>query len=1255
MFEFSYMKVYLSILLFVVCVAQSIAQSFETLRPENFPIGEVLPTYSAQLKLAEGQTQENTQVVVEYPEYSKLTNKEIKKLKEKGINLSERLDVHTAFGYERKRSIVEVSFAPFVIKDGSWVRLTSVRVSARPKANVYSNIPKSSPKRYTDNSVLASGKWVKIAVSQEGIYQLTSSLIKQWGFSDINRIKVYGYGGLPQIKKIYDGTTTPIDDLNEVATFRNEDKMLFYANGVVRRTWNNAGKRWKHETNTYSTLSYYFVTEGDNPLLLNEDVATSANSIVSEVPFHVLYDEDGYAWYEGGKQFYDAYNFATGNAKTYTLKTPDAVEGSAALELSFSASNKLSSTEVMVTCGEKSLGRFNIRYCRDHEYAIDKRLNYTLNNLGETTPIKFTTTQGRDARLNYLSLTYTRKLTANGVPYTFVPTPVSSNPLKLQIAAATNATQVWHIDENTGAVTRCSSQLADGTLTAIATNGKHRYVVVNTDMNYSAPTLVGNVENQDLHAQKAVHMVIIVPESGKFDTEAQRLAEAHRLYSNLNVEVVRQDKIFNEFGSGTPDVTAIRRYMKMLYDKAESEADMPRYLLLFGDGTYDNRMVTAEWKSRSAKDYLLVYEENDNYDSQSENVLGDIVSYPSDDYFGLLDDGEGNSLKTEKIDLGVGRFVCNNTTNAKTLVDKSIAYIQNQNAGSWKNRIVMIGDAPRASDVGDKNAHMADAERTALKITSASDGQLNVRRIYPDYYEQVMTATGYRFPKATEMLTEEIKRGALMFNYSGHGSPAQISHSYILESSDWENITSKALPLWVLASCEILPYDQATSDFGRLALFAPQGGAVAFMCASRAVYATENNALNIAFCEALVKSNADGSYNTFGDAMRIAKNQLISTGQDRSINKLKYIIAGDPALRLMLPTQRIHVDSINGTPLVAGENRELKAGSIATFDGYIENESDFNGILTATLYDKIEDLTCRNSGDLADEPFTFSERTKIVFTGSDSVKNGRFKIFVPIPRDISYSTESGRLSLYAVNHDGKKEANGFTENFHLNGTEEGTNSDTIGPKIFLYLNEADFPNGGLTNSHPLFVARLSDESGINATGTSLGHDLELIVDGKTNNLVVLNEYFAYDFGSYQEGMVSYQLENLEPGRHSLSLRAWDHNNNSSIATLDFVVGNATQQSKKLYSTINPARTFTQFVANIDEQHIGGTITFEVYTTTGQKVWEQQQAVSATYATERWNLTTASGTPLPKGLYIFRARISSEQGEEELDGERLIII
>lgn len=1254
------MKLLSSIFLFILCafIPSAQAQDYTDLQPKDYPVGDELPVYSTQIRFAKGNTQDNTEIILEYPECTKLNNKEINILKNRGFDIPEKPILNVTYGIERKICVADVSFIPLIKKGEDYYRLTSFRLVTTQKkyarSNNYTNSTNTSTSRYASNSVLASGKWVKIAVSKEGIYQITPALAQQWGFSNFNNIKVYGYGGLPQSKKLY-STTSIIDDLNEVATYRTNDKILFFAEGLVRRTWNNSAKRWKHENNTFAKQSYYFITEGETPQQLEQESQNTPETIVTEVPHLALYDEDSYAWYEGGRQFYDAYNFATGNTKTYTLNTPEATSNSASLEISFSASNALSNTNVKVMIGEQSLGSFNIRYCRSHESAIDKRQTYSLSNLTDVTPIKFTTTEGRDARLNYLSLTYSRRLTAKSSPYSFVPTPTSSTPVNLLIAQASPSTQVWRISETTGEISCCSALLSGENLTAVAQNGKDRYIIVNTDHSYESPTYVSDVNNQNLHADYGVHMVIIVPESGKFDEEATRLAEAHRLYNNLNVKIVHQHLIFNEFSSGTPDATAIRRYLKMLYDKAESESDMPRYLLMFGDGAYDNRMITSDWKSFSPKDYLLTYQENDNYDNSSESVMGDIVSYPTDDYFCLLDDGEGGNVKTEKIDLGVGRFVCSTVEDAKVLVDKSINYMRNQRTGSWKNRIVMIGDAPRSTDVGDKNAHMEDAERTAATILKESNNKFNIRRVYPDYYERQMTATGYRFPKATEVLTEEIKRGALIFNYSGHGSPAQISHSFIFEATDWDKVKSDALPLWVLASCEILPYDRSIKDFGRMALFAPNGGAVAVMCASRAVYATENNVLNIAFCEALVKRNDDGSYNTLGDAMRIAKNKLITTAQDRSINKLKYIIAGDPALRIMQPTLNVTIDKINNISVEDSKNIQLKAGSVATIEGYIDNEPNFSGVLTATLYDKIETLTCRNSGNVAESAFTYSERTKVVFSGSDSIRNGRFKIFIPIPLDISYSTESARLSLYAVNQDGGKEANGIFENFHLNGTEPGLSEDKMGPKIFLYLNDAEFPNGGITNQSPLLVAKLSDDSGINATGTSLGHDLELILDGETNHLIVLNNYFSYDFGTYKEGTVSYQLSNLSPGRHTLSLRAWDHNNNSTTSTLNFVVGASSITSKALYASINPARTFTQFVANIPEAHIGGTITLEVYTTTGQKVWTNTSTIDATYSTQRWNLTSSSGLPLPKGIYIFRSIISSPQGEEEIDGERLIII
>ncbi len=1225
-----------------------LAQTFQTLSPTDYPVGEVLPLYTQQFNLGEGVTQNDVQIIVEYPEFEALTKAEKKLLAKYGHTLTTNIVPQTSYGVERKCGVLEVGVAPFVIKDNIPCRIKSLRLRIEPKKQVLQTAleGQSVTDRYVQNSVLAEGKWIKIKVEKEGIYQLTESLIKSWGFSDLSKVKVYGHGGRIQQQLLnYDGDNAPIDDLKEVAAFRDDNKLLFFAEGTVRFTWSKTKNNWEHANNHYAVASYYFLTEGENPITMPTLTDEVGGETISVVNHPVVYDEDSYAWYEGGRQFYDSYNFANGNSKTYTLATPSATSGTATLNVSFSASSMTSSTMLEITCNENTVKQ-SIRACGANESAVDVKRTITLKDISDKTPVKFITTAQRNARLNYIQISYPRTLSAADAPFAFTPSPNSSMPLTLQVSNATSATQVWRINNSTNEITNVSGQLNTNNLSIPISHPQSRYVIVNTDKTYPAPSLVGSVENQNLHADANIDMIIVVPESGIFDEQAQRLANAHLKHTGLNSKIVHQHQIFNEFGSGTPDATAIRRYVKMLYDKATSSDEMPKFLLFFGDCYFDNRMITEQSKKYSTKNYLLSYEDNDNYASAQITSVGDLLSYPTDDYFGLLDDGEGNSVKTEKVDIAIGRFVCSSVEHATTLVDKSIAYLENKHADNWKNQIVCIGDAK------DKNAHMEDSERVIEGIVE-SNNIFNIKRIYPDLYTREITSVGYRYPKAKALLTESIKKGALIFNYSGHGSPAQISHAFIFEAKDWAGVQSKALPLWILASCEILPYDQNTSDFAREALFHKNGGAVAFMCASRAVYASENNHLNTAYCDYLLQPNADGSYNTMGEALRLAKNKLITLGKDRSINKLKYILAGDPALPLLFPKTKVKLDSINGKKVTESSKIQLKAGSIARFSGSIHE--GFNGVITATLYDKIDNLVCKNNDKSADAPFTYSERTKIVFEGSDSIKGGKFTFNIPIPKDISYSTESGRIAFYAVNEEHTEEAHGYNENFYLNGTTTSSEvPDSLGPKTFIYLNDPEFPNGGTTSSNPLFIAILNDSAGINATGISVGHDIELQLDNDPNKIIVLNDYFKYDFGSYQQGKVEYQLEGLSPGRHTLSFRVWDLNNNSTTQLLSFNVGNFDANTRQLYATHNPARTSTQFVAIIDEEHVGGTAMFEVYSLLGQRLWSATKQATSTIVTQRWDLTTSEGTPLQKGLYLYRVVINSSAGEDARDAKRIII-
>lgn len=1230
------------------------AQHFTELNVEDFPLRQDLPIFTQHHKLGMNENEDNYDVRIEFPEFTPLTHQEQKILKTLNIQLPEQISYSVAYGIERKQLVADVSVLPFLYHQGKPVRLSSFLIKFHKKAS-HSETNRTKGRgeqnsRYANNSVLATGKWVKIKVKQEGIYELDQQLIQSWGFKDIKNIKIYGYGGLIQPQIIsYDGNTAPIDDLSQLNAYRSENKILFFAEGTTRYTWQANRKRWEHEKNPYSNASYYFITESEGPATMPVLEAHGEGEITSSISYPIVYDEDAYAWYEGGRQFHDAYDFANGNSKTFTLPTPSANSEPATVFYAFSASNKTASTQVEVVYENNLIDRFSIRKTNENESAIEVKKTNTINKIQPETQIKFQTTKGHHARLNYILVAYQRELSAADAPFSFVVSPTHNAPATLKISNANKDTQLWHISPKNNTISQVASNLEGTDLYANIENPKDRYVIVNTNQKYPKPELAEYVDNQNLHADHNFDMIIVTPASGIFDEQAKRLAEAHQNRSlPLKVKIVKQNHIFNEFSSGTPDATAIRRYVKMLYDKATSAKEMPQYLLLFGDCSFDNRMITEHWKNKSTADYLLSYEDNDNYATSQTTSIGDLMSYPSDDYFGLLDDGEGASLKTEKVDVAIGRFVCNTVQNATILVDKTINYLENKNAGNWKNKVVIIGDSK------DKNMHMEDAEKIASATEKWSENHINLKRIYPDLYDIQTTGVGYRFPKANEILKEEIKKGALIFNYSGHGSPAQISHAFILETKDWESLESEALPLWILASCEILPYDQNTSDFARHALFSSKGGAVAFMCASRAVYASENNKLNEAYTKYLLASNNDGTQNSIGEALRRAKNELITEGKDRSINKLKYILAGDPALPLMVPHERIELDSINNHIIDENSNIQLKAGSIATFSGHIND--GFNGKITVTLYDKKEQFVCKNNEGKASAPFKYQERSKIIFEGTDSVVNGAFSFKIPIPKDISYSSEKGRVSFYAISNDNQREAKGYHEGFHFNGTEIASNeTDSVGPTAFIYLNTPDFPNGGITDSNPTFVALLNDASGINATGISLGHDIELNIDNDITNTFVLNDYFTYDFGTFQQGTVVYNLKDLTDGKHLLTFKVWDLNNNATISTLNFTVNASLANHHKLYASINPAINYTQFIAQVKDEHLGGIAKFEVYNLLGQLVWTSTKNIESTKVSQTWHLNNQSLCPIPKGVYLYRLIIESENGTENYDAQRIIVI
>ena len=747
------------------------------------------------------------------------------------------------------------------------------------------------------------------------------------------------------------------------------------------------------------------------------------------------------------------------------------------------------------------------------------------------------------------------------------------------------------------------------------------------------PAYVYRITNQDHHADAATDMVIIIPTSQHLLAQAERLKAHHEQHDGLRVTIVPADELYNEFSSGTPDATAYRRYLKMLYDRATTPTDKPRYLLLFGDGAWDNRMLTSEWSGYNTDDYLLCYE--------SENSFSQVNCYVSDDFFCLLDDEEviqttnGNSTTyAGKPDVAVGRLPARTPDEAKTLVDKIISYAQNEYAGPWQNEICMMGDD------GNDNSHMKTADKVATMIESTYPNY-NVDKIYWDAYQRTSSSTGYSYPDVTRLIKQQLQNGALMMNYCGHGAAYAMSHELVMKLTDFESQQSNYLPLWMTASCDIMPFDGQEENIGETVMLNSKGGGIAFFGTTRTVYATYNEVMNLAFTKHVLTPGM-----AIGEAVRLAKRELVEKISDLTCNKLQYTLLGDPALQLNTPQQKMVVDSINGMPATHGI--KLAAGSIVKITGHVElnneTDTDFNGIVTLSVRDAEETITCRlndRSSTGADKAFVYQDRTNYLYRGSENVTEGVFHFTFAIPKDISYTDGSGLMTLYAINADKTRSAHGENESFELIGSSTAL-TDSIGPSVYCYLNSKNFKNGGKVNTTPYFIAELYDDSGINASGSSIGHDLELIIDGDMNQTYNLNNYFEYDFGDYRSGSIGFSIPQLSIGTHKLLFRAWDILNNSTTTELLFEVSeDAGSGEFNVTCTQNPASTNTQFVITHDRPGSELKVTLDVFDLGGRQLWRQTDTVMATNDTVTidWNLNVAGGSRLHTGLYLCRLTLN----------------
>ena len=1187
------------IALLVLALPAKAQQRFFNLTADEVKVDSVLPHFLYSIPLPENYQDSVYTVSVKYPEYMDMTVSDVANYNRiSGAALPSQVPLSQNISVSRRKGYLVVSFCPLVFRNNKYQMLVSFMLDVKAKAVKNSVLRQrkndkayaSAADIYAEHSLLASGKWAKIRVSSSGVYQLTDATVRQAGFSNINKVKIYGYGGNLQNEALYANDLARTDDLKEVPQCVVGGKHLFYAKGPVSWTSNSSTVRRR---NPYSDYGYYFITQSDEEPATVDSATFVSSFYPSPDDYHSLYEVDGYSWYNGGRNLFDPTPISVGGSQQVVItNTTGSQKGRLTVNVSAGGNN-----QIRILLNGKELGTLNVpilQYCKAGQVGG----TYSLDNLriDAKDTVTIVNVSGETARLDYVSMAWEKA----------IPLP-------------------------------------------------------NLSGSHPAATYVKNIANQDLHADGQADLVIIIPASRTLLKQAQRLKEFHESHDGMRVNIVAADQLYNEFSSGTPDANAYRRYLRMLQDRAATEADMPKYLLLFGDCVWDNRMLTADCKRFDPDDFLLVYE--------SENSFSETVCYAGDSWMGILAEGAGSDARRELQDVGVGRFPVTTVAEAKIMVDKTINYSKNQNGGAWQNTIMFMGDD------GNDNIHMKDVDSVANSVGRDYPNFL-IKKVMWDAYTRESSATGNTYPEVSKIIRQQQANGALVMDYGGHGSATLISHESVLGLSDFSESRTSNLPLWVTAACDIMPFDGVTETIGESAVLNEKGGAVAFYGTARTVFTSANKYINHAFMKRVL-SLQDGKPIALGEAHRLAQNDVMlgtnryptptrenpnktSPEQDNSENHLQYSLLGDPALSLNLPTAQVVVDEIDGVAVGSGTMPTVKAGSVIKMKGHVAGVEGFNGVVTATVRDTQEEITCKlnnTSGDGAEVAFKYLDRTKTLYHGSDSIRNGQFELTFAVPKDINYADGQGMINLYALNTDKTVRANGSCDQFIVGGSAEAKN-DSVGPSIYCYLNSPSFVDGGNVNSTPYFVAEIKDKDGINAAGSGIGHDLQLVIDGDMAKTYTLNNNFSYDFGTYTSGSTFYSIPELEEGPHRLQFRAWDIQNNSSTAVLHFnVVKGLRPQLFNIGVTNNPARTSTTFIISHDRMESNMDVVIELFDAAGRQMWRHAESgVSATgNYTVDWDLSVDGGRPLQTGVYLYRVKVSSEGSSYVSKTKKLIVI
>ena len=1107
-----------------------------------------------------------------------------------------------------------------------------------------------------NNSVLAVGDWYKFSIDTSGVFKIDKNLLQKIGIStnglNPKNIQIFGNGGalLPVLNSVPRN-----EDLQENAiyiegeedgSFDANDFILFYAKGPHDWVINTASKTANHRQNIYSDKAYYFITVGSSngKRIAKKPTNTNPASIViTSFDDFTFYEKDEINLIAAGTQWFFYDDFSIENTQTFTIPFSNALENTAVSVKIRAVSTSINKSSMEVKVNGLTYPTLNFSVANPDNKARHSEKTGRVENSSDFIKIEINYNNNgnpsANAYLDFIEIVGKKELKADATQFSFRSFDQNDaiGVVEYQIKNATNIFQVWDVS-NFLLPSAISNEATDSNF-IFRDNGAllKEYVVLN-ESDFYIPETIENAKivNQNLHALRDLNYVIIT--SSDLASEAKRLADYHQVNSGLTTKVVLLDEIYNEFSSGSKDITGIRDFIKFIYDTSSSEEKKLKYVCFFGDASYD-------YKDRLSNNNNIVPVK------LSEESFNLAYSWVTDDFFVMLGENDGNMNGADTIEVVSSRIPVTGAAQARIVVDKILSYYSKNAIGDWRNTITLLAD-----DIDDDyDIPIQKGVEVIADAIKKNKPVFNVNKIYVDSYVQQNASGGERYPEVNDAITNAIEKGTLVLDYFGHGGEDGFASEKILEKPQIQGFYNpNTLPLLITVTCDFSRFDNPSRiTAGELTFWNKTGGAASMITTTREVFISVGQRFNVALIKVLLEFNNEDV--TISEALMNTKNSFS--------DKQKFFIYsfGDPAMKLAVPEPNIQITKMNGKEMTQPQDT-LKALSKVSFEGVVLDNignrlSDFNGTLSATVFDKSLDRKTLGNNSFG-EIMDFDTQDSKIFKGKSSVVNGGFSFDFIVPKDIKIAFgeetdingnpifKKGKISLYANDTLSYKEKAGYNINITVGGIDENAPEDTTGPDLKLFMNDESFIDGGNTNASPNLIVVLSDISGINTSITAIDHDIIGVLDGDALNPLVLNDFYETELDDFTKGKVTYRLRDLEVGPHTLKIKAWDTYNNSSETTLNFVViSDAVLNLENVLNYPNPFVNYTEFWFNHNKPNEVLEVQVQIFTVSGKLIKTINQNVQTTGTLSRditWNGLDDFGNKIGKGVYVYKLRVKATE-------------